>query len=378
MIRWFLALFLALGVSASQAQFEPPAMLSAAAKGAPVCGPGDVASFAAWYGLNAYSCAKATALANAINVRRASDNTTQDVPLLSGGGLNIASANTFAGPDGGAGTCTASTSGSSTTLTISVCTTSATLHAGDTLTCSSCVQPLYIVSLGTFTGTGAGASGTVTLNIAQTISSQTVTSQVALYIHLWYDQSGNAITQTQATNANQAQLLPNCGTFSNSHPCSVWTTASSQVYSGTLGGSITQPFSTTGVAARTGNTSNYTEYLGGDNTSAMGWPNTTNTAYVASAATANVTATASDNATHSIQGVLNNTNSFIVVDGSVSAFQGGGGSAFPTPICVGTLCSGGINYMTGYIMSTGVAAGGFSSGQYAAIHALDSAYWGTP
>lgn len=376
MIRRFLLLWIVL-IGTAQAQFSPPAMLSALTGTAPaLCGPGDVAAFSAWYGLSAYSCAQAASLANAISARRASDSTLQDVPLLSNGNLNIASANTFAGPDGGTGACTASTSGSSTTLTIASCASSATLHAGDTLACSSCVQPVYILSLGTFSGTGAGASGTVTLNLAQNITSQTVTSQIALFIKGWYDQSGHSVTQTQATAGFQAQLLPNCGAFSNNQPCSVWIAANTQSYAGTLGGTIAQPWSSSAVAARTGNLAAFTAYLGGSTSNFLGWPNSTDTAEVASSGGSNVTAAASDNATHSIQGVLTGTNSFIVVDGTASGTQSGGVTAFQTAINLGIL-TGGSN-MTGYVMTAGVAAGALSPTQYGQIHTLDVARWGTP
>lgn len=374
--RWFAALWLAMTVPA-MAQFTPPSMLSAfGGAAAASCGPGDVATFSAWYGLSAYSCAKAAALANAIQARRASDSTTQDVPLLSNGNLNIASANTFAGPDGGTGVCTASTSGSSTTMTIATCATSATLHAGDTLTCTACVQPVKIASLGTFSGTGAGAAGTVILNTAQTITSQSVTSQIALFIAKWYDQTGNSVDQSQATAGFQAQLLPNCGAFSNNLPCSAWIAASTQSYAGTLGSAINQPWSTSAVAARTGNLTNLTVYLGGSATAALGWLNSVDTAYSSSSSGSNATQTATDNATHSIQGILSGVSSFTVVDGAAGSLQSAGVTQFPTAITmgIGTFTSN----MTGYVMTVGVAAGAFTSGQYGAMHTLDAARWGTP
>lgn len=374
--RFLLALCLILPSLGARAQFNPPAMLSASGKVPVPCGPGNVASFAAWWGLSAYSCVYAASLGNAIQVRRASDNTTQNVAVLSNASLNVTSANSFAGPDGGTGVCTASTSGSSTTLTVSVCTSSATLHAGDTLTCGSCSQPVYIASLGTFSGTGAGASGTVILNLAQNITSQSVTSQVALYISLWYDQSGHGITMTQATNGDQAQFLPSCV---NAQPCAAFLTASTQIYTGTLGSPVAFPWSTSAVAERTGNTSNFTEYLGGSNTTAAGWPNSANMAYVSSAAASNATATASDNVAHSLQGIIAGSSSFVVVDGTPGTLQNAGSSAFPTAICLGSVCSGGgVVYLTGYVMTVGLAPGNFTSGQYGTLRSMDSTRWGTP
>lgn len=58
-------------------------------------GPGDVASasYASWWGLQAYNCA--TAGTKAVNIRRASDNTTTDINTLSSGLLDTATAGTF-------------------------------------------------------------------------------------------------------------------------------------------------------------------------------------------------------------------------------------------------------------------------------------------
>lgn len=373
-----LALLL-LGTPPARAQFGEAAMVQGPSAPLGYQGPGNQVSGASvFYGLRAYSNAYAVALGNAIQVRRASDNTTQNIAVLSTGPVDIAAANTFAGPDGGTGVCTASTSGSSTTLTISVCTASATLHAGDTLTCASCVQPVVIRSLGTFTGTGAGAAGTVTLNVAQNITSQSVTSQIALFIRTFYDQSGHSIDQLQATNGLQAQLLPNCV---NALPCAEFVAASTQNYAGTLGGTVAQPWSLSSVVRRTGNFANFTNYLAGSGAApdAGGWTDSVNTAYVSSHATLNVTATASDAAAHSIQGVLSGTSSFIVIDGVASGTQNGGTDAFPTAICIGALCSGaGLTYLTAYFMQTGLWPNTLTPTQYGNLHSNDSAYWGSP
>lgn len=172
-------------------------------------GPGDIVSGAtAWFGLRAYNAAYATGLNKAVNVRRASDNTTQDINVTATGALNIASANTFAGTDA---TCTGTIS--STTLTCA--SASSTPHAGSTLTGAGITQPSFIVSCGTFTG----GAGTCTLNAAQTVSvGETITMQYGLYVTTAYDQTGNGINVAQATAGNQPQLLPNCGRTSGG-PC---------------------------------------------------------------------------------------------------------------------------------------------------------------
>lgn len=59
-------------------------------------GPGDVVSGAyGWWGLRAYSSAQCTGLVKSINVRRASDNATMDIVILSNGNLDTATLSTF-------------------------------------------------------------------------------------------------------------------------------------------------------------------------------------------------------------------------------------------------------------------------------------------
>jgi hypothetical protein len=90
-------------------------------------GPGDIASGASlWVGLRAYRASYATGSNPALIVRRAKDNTTQTINILSNGALDVASAASFAGTDA---TCSGSTAGSSTTLTVTGC--SGTIQAYD-------------------------------------------------------------------------------------------------------------------------------------------------------------------------------------------------------------------------------------------------------
>lgn len=329
--------------------------------------PGNLVPAASgFWGLRSYNASYATGSNNAIKVRRASDNTAQDIVILSNGNLDIGSANTFAGVDC---TATGSTSGSSTTIALTGA--SSTPTAGDTVTGAGIVQPCYVASVGSFTG----GAGNVVVNQAQTLSSVSLSFQVALFVTEVYDQSGNGAHMVQATNANQAQLLPNCV---NGLPAMLFTTALSQIYLGTLPGTVVQPWSVSAVVQRSGNTGNFTEYLGGHNTTAAGWEDTTNTAYAASEATANVTSTASDNAPHSIQSILNGGSSFVVVDGTAGSLQIGGNFPFPTDVALGNEAFGSFPFMTGLIMTVGLWPVGFTPTQYAALHASDSKYWATP
>jgi len=314
----------------------------------------------------------------ALQVRRNSDNQLKDILILSNGNLDVASAAAFAGPDGGTGVCTASTSGSSTTLTIASCTASATLHAGDTLTCASCVQPTYITALGTFSGTGAGASGTVTLNAAQSITSQSVTSQWGLFVRKWYDQTQGLKCASAtcdfatATNANQNQLLPLClggGTL----PCIA------AVLSGSPGLGSTNSFTPTSAAAtlvvvalRPSGATTQTllrETLAGNrivtSASANVWPLT-------GAASGTFTAAATDGTAHSGIAVVNGAASVFYIDNVATPGTATGNTTAGAPSMTSSTQP---LYSGESIVYDNVA---FSSGQVSTLHTNQSAYWGTP
>ena len=178
-----------------------------ASTGTVYTGAGDVVSGAtAWYGLRAYNSAYRGS--KAINVRRASDNTTQDINVLAGtGALDIASANTFAGTDA---TCT----GTISTTTLTCASASSTPHVGSTITGAGITEPCYATAVGTFTG-GAGTvtiAGGVGASPCGTVSvGETVTLQYGLYVTEAYDQTGNGNNITQATAGSQPQLLPVAG-----------------------------------------------------------------------------------------------------------------------------------------------------------------------
>lgn len=317
-------------------------------------GPGDQASGAdGFWGLRGYDGAYAAGSNKAINVRRASDNTTQDINILSDGTLDIASANAFAGIDAtGAG----SISGTTLIFTGG--------HIGDTITGGTVAAGTYIVS---------GSSPTWTVNISQTVSSATLSLQWGLYVTELYDQSGNGVHLTQSTNAQQAQLLPNA---INGLPALNFVGSASQGYSGTLGGAVAQPWSVSAVTERTGSTASFTVCLGGSASSALGWTNAANTAFVASSGGSNVTGSATDDVAHSIQGVVSGASSIIVIDGSASGTQVGGVTAFQTAVTLGYLNGG--SYMTGLFATAGLWPLAFDATQYGDLRSNDSGFYATP
>lgn len=59
-------------------------------------GPGDIATYSAWYGLRCYSAAvAATGTQKVITLRRDSDNTTHDILCLNSGAIDLAAASSF-------------------------------------------------------------------------------------------------------------------------------------------------------------------------------------------------------------------------------------------------------------------------------------------
>lgn len=217
MIAFFFALALLLAPSSADAGMgtSRDSNYNVAIPAAPsYTGPGDIVPGATfWHGLRAYNATYATGSNNALNVRRASDNATANIVILSNGNLDVATAATFAGTDA---TCTSGSASNSTTLALTGC--SSTPTKGDsvlgTVATGSLVQPAYIESVGSFTG----GAGNVVLNVKQTVTLSSVTLQVGLYVTELYDQTGNGYSPTQSTAAQQPKLQLSC---LNNLPCIV-------------------------------------------------------------------------------------------------------------------------------------------------------------
>lgn len=337
-------------------------------------GPGDVVSGAtAWYGLRAYSSAQIGGTQKAVNLRRASDNTTCDFDINTSGNLG--------GTDSGCGTGVglslaafatqdATCTGTIASTTLTCASASSTPHTGSTLTGAGLTQPSYIVSCGTFTG----GAGTCTLNVAQTVSvGETITMTYGLFVTEAYDQTGNGSNATQATAGSQLQLLPTC---ISAKPCMNGVSSATQYLQGTIA-SITQPYSYSAVTERTGNTSSFGGII--SNRSSAGtstyFNNSTNS--VSGFGGASVTATASDLSLHAIQFIVNGASSAINVDGTnttgnfgtqtgSTTISFGVDSTFATP-----------HYITGYLGEGGDWPIAFNSTQYGNLCHNQFLYWGT-
>lgn len=373
--RVFLALLLLLG-SAQANAFTPDYQATPAFEvdyTAPIAsstpayvGPGDiVASATAWYGLRAYSAAvAATGTQKSVNIRRASDNTTQDIGILTTGALDVAGYNTFVGTDA---TCTGSMVGT-TTLTISGC-ASGTIHVNDPISGAGIVQPAYVTVIGTC---GAGA-GTCTLNAAQTFASETVTAQVAGFVTKAYDQASGTHDASQATAGNQPQLLPLCAN-SGTLPCMF---GSGKWLSGTIS-ATNQPFTLSNVSYSMGVTEGWsfaTYNAGGSGI--LGYNNGGSAGTGRLYCGSDLTPALTNLAWHSLVGVCNGASSAYVIDGAATTGNAGA-TATSTGIGVfGEASDGSINF-AGFMTEDGLWPVAFNATQYGNTRANQSAYWGTP
>jgi hypothetical protein len=333
-------------------------------------GPGDaVTGGTAWYGVVAYNAAYATGSNPGATIRCSSgpsSGSTFTINILTTGILDIATAQTDCGTDG---TVTASTSGSSTTLTISAL-LSGQVTIGDQITGTGVTSPTYISAMGTCVSGAIVPSCTVIISRANTITSTTITAQGGRYVTQWTDQTGNSNTATQATNADQMPLLAGC---IGSIPCIGWvstgSTAIGYASSAFTGGATV--FSLVGVANRTVVGSFPTLIGGSSGNNILQWRNSANTMGFFTSNGQLATATAADGAAHIFQGIttasagstLNVDNASIVSPGAA------GGVSISGPMCFPFNCGNGD--MTGFVFAGGYWPVGFTAGQQTSIcHSL--------
>jgi len=367
MLRW-LALLLLLTCPASAQLLTTgagcqPAVCSG---GGGYQGPGDVVSGAtAWYGLRGYNAAYATGSNNAINIRRASDNSTSNIVILSNGNLDTATAASFAGTDA-----TASCTVSGTSATCSGA--SATIHVNDPVTGTGITVPCVV--------TATNGSTTATISIAGTTTScgtigtaTTLTFQVALFATEAYDQSGNTIHITQATSGSQPQVLLSCA---SALPCFYFNGAQKLV-SGTIS-THAQPITFSYVGNRKANFSAIniamSTFLAGSNCD-LGWDSTANAVYGFCGTRTNITGV-SDGVLHSVSGVMNGASSPFNVDGTVTTINVNT-AATGTQIAIGDNPASYSQALVGYLSETGLWPTGFTSGNQTSMCHQQFTYWGT-
>ncbi len=364
---WRFLVALLLLCASAQAQDYPIIGGGVLAPAATYSGPGNVVSGAtAWYGLRAYNAAYAVAGSNAINVRRASDNSTENIAVLSTGALNISAANTFAGTDA-----TASCTFATTTAT---CTgASSTPHVGSTITGSGVTEPCYVTAVGTFTG----GSGTLTVSgnnglsaPCGTIASATsITLQYGLYVTEAYDQSGsNACSSapcnaSQGTAADQPQLFPTC---INLLPC--LSGSGSRLLISSAFTAIATPQSLSAVYNMSSTAGSFSEVIASQSNAGVGSAiqkdsSTANSICVSNNGTSTCNTSVPDGSWHAVQGIVGTGSSGILsVDGSSSSGSVGTTSTQTTVVLFASTSS--THLMTGNIAEAGIWPSAFSSTVY--------------
>lgn len=326
-------------------------------------GPGDiVASASSWWGLRAYNAAvAATGTQKSAKLRRASDDTTQDILILTDGTFDIASAVSFAGTDATGNATSAGTSVALTGL-------SGAAHVGDTITGAGFVGSTCVA-----VGSLVAGAQTCTTNTSQSIGvSEPVTLTWGLYVDTLYDQASTR-NLANATTSAQPQILPGSR---NGHPTILWKSASSTVLSssGTFGLGI--PFTESTVAEFNTNGAAQTAMVIGHIAVCI-YRNTTNTMQLYAGSTGGAV-TVNDGTWNALQAVFNNASSKLYVNTSSNSQTPGAGDLQPadTIHLGGTVDCG--NSMDGEMGEFGFWPVGFSSGDASSMRGNQSTYWGTP
>lgn len=338
-------------------------------------GPGNIQSGATFFiGVRAYDAAHATGSTTAFNIRRASDNATQDLNILSTGAFDTAGYNTFVGTDATASCTIAGTAMACTGA-------SATIHVGDPATGAGITNPCVV--------TVTNGSTTATVSLAGTTTScgtvavaVPVTFQVAGFIPRAYDQSGNTNDLPQATAGSQLQFLPNCG---DGFPCIFSTNGGGRFFTPATVASANLTYQE-GVVNRVV-VSSFPVLVGqydvglNPNGGTLGWnSNIANSVRLASVA-GSIVATANDNAFHSLQGVIAGAvTSNLSVDCTQTPGDAGVGSAY-TKFDVGSYMNagaGGVAPVTGYIHEAGAWVATPSGATITSQSHNIRLYYGTP
>lgn len=186
-----------------------------------------------------------------------------------------------------------------------------------------------------------------------------------------YDQTGGGIHLTQATLALQPTLvLAALGSL----PVMRITEADGiERLRGTLGASISQPYSISAVSKRTGMTTSFNSILTGGGFGLYHAPSVDNCIIYAGSVSSNVSA--ADNTAHTLQAVLNGSSSILMVDGADTTGLAAGASAFGTTVSIGDNAAA-ANGLHGDATEAGVMTGSFSGTNRTDLDANQSAYWG--
>lgn len=207
------------------------------------------------------------------------------------------------------------------------------------------------------------------MNAAQTIGiAETVTFQVALFATKLYDQSGNACDASQATSAQQPQLLLN---VQGGRPALLFLSASTQKLTTTCTFTTAQVYSVLGLEERNATSG---EMLLGTFGGAIlfGYPSGAASAAIYAGGPGFVTASATDNAFHFVEGVYSSGGSIIAVDGVSTSGLNAGASSLSGTLEIGGTSGAWCNCTASEL---GVWAG---TPSISAMHTNAAAWYGTP
>jgi hypothetical protein len=191
-----------------------------------------------------------------------------------------------------------------------------------------------------------------------------------------YDQSGASnctgpCNMAQASNGARPTVMVSC---LNSHPCMVFNGTSHLLQTPNPASSQIQPYTMSGVAERTGNTSVFADIIGANTNAVQFLFNSGANQFTLYAGSVASPVTANDSAYHAIQGVYNGSSSIIYVDGTQTTGLSAGASALgnTAPIILGA----GNNYLTGNIAEAGIWPIGLNTTQQSNMNSNQHTYWG--
>lgn len=352
-------------------------------------GPGDIATFTAFYSLRGIDAAAAASPGTVAVVDLIRNDAATCTAYIGATGLVDFTVGTPCtgsltvnawNAAGATATCAASTI-SGTTMTKGCASGAAgAFHIGDMVTGTGVAAGTYIINPNTC-GSAFGVGGNCTVNISQTVASTTLSGAPnGMRVAKWYDQiSGNACTaascdQAQATDSARPLMLPSAACTYGPLPCILGTPTSPTLQSAnniTPGGTSV---SILGVSARVAGTTNST-ILDETNTGTGGRLTQTSAGTVNLAGNAaSFNATASDGARHVLVGVVQAGAGAGVLSVDCSETTGTTNAPSTTAGKPKTFGNGGSQIL---LQESGFADNtAWSSGTRAALCANTRAFWG--
>jgi hypothetical protein len=206
-----------------------------------------------------------------------------------------------------------------------------------------------------------------------TVSAFLATHGGSAFVTAVYDQAGSS-NLTQPTAANQPPLTLS---IIGSLPGISFVNASVHQLSNNSVTAVTQPYTATAVAKRTGNTANYNGIFTGG-VSGLWFTGTTLGSIELESNTTVAVGGNTEGNFHAIVGIASTTNSFIYVDANSTGPGNAGTLSLPGSGTVMYMGSdgAGADILTGAVNEAGIWHSAFSAGQAASMISNQRGYWG--